>query len=601
MAIFYTDSASFENITVTQNLTVLGTSSATFTENLIVDSNTIKLGNSQVLRYAGIEFVDSGSNPITSASILFDSTNNQMIYLHNGGVTSSVFLLGPETYNNQGNETYLTQNRLVKGTGIEHLADSNITDTGTLVSIVGPLSASGGITGSGFFGTASFANRSITASYASTASVAQKAVVGVVNSTGGGYLALVPIDTVDGTTQPVQYTADVNYNPDVTTLTVNGTIDTNGGNVLATNFTGTASRATSASFAVSASWAPGGQQGASFPYDGRTTPAVITGSLIVTGSTFTGAVTSTNVLDPTNPEALYVSASNINAAHIHGTLNDYIQLTVMNMSAGTNASADIVVEGDNGTEFGNFIDLGMNSSGYSAGQVGGPSDGYLYMTSSIGELHIGHAAPTSNANIRLFAGGPTSDSTTRMFISSSGQVGIGTIAPRVPLQVQGSISASSYTSSLNNAVGFFGTSSWAQTASIASTVTPGVSLTASIGSGSLFNVLEMSMAVSGTIAARAGNTVTLNLNESNYFAVSASGTGTVTWVLSNPPASGRVQSFVIEYTNGGVVTNSWFTNTRWPGGTAPTLTSGVNPDVLGFTSDDAGSNWRGVLLQRSSS
>jgi hypothetical protein len=43
--------------------------------------------------------------------------------------------MGPETFNNVGNEAYITQNRLTKGSGVEHLNDSNITDTGTKVSI----------------------------------------------------------------------------------------------------------------------------------------------------------------------------------------------------------------------------------------------------------------------------------------------------------------------------------------------------------------------------------------------------------------------------------------------------------------------------------
>ena len=315
MAIFYTDSASFENITVAQNLTVLGTSSVAYATELNVGNNIIKLGNNQLLRYAGLDFVDSGSTPITSASLYFDSTKNEMVYLHNGGVTSSVLLLGPETYNDFGNEIYLTQNRLPKGTGIEHLVDSNITDTGTLVSIVGPLSASGGITGSGFRGTASFA---VSASWAPSS-------------------------------------------PSVS-----------------------ASYAETASFAISASWAPGGQQGAAFPYDGSTVPAVITGSAIVSGSMLLGNVKDTSVLDPTAPESLYISSSNINAAHIHGNLNDYIQVTLMNDNSGTNASADFVAEADNATEFGNFIDMGINSSGYAGGQIGGPGDGYVYITSSVG-------------------------------------------------------------------------------------------------------------------------------------------------------------------------------------------------------------------------
>jgi hypothetical protein len=101
------------------------------------------------------------------------------------------------------------------------------------------------------------------------------------------------------------------------------------------------------------------------------------------------------------------------------------------------------------------------------------------------------------------------------------------------------------------------------------------------------------------ITATAGATTTLALGSDNYFAATASGTGTVTWALSGVAASGLCQSFVLEYTNGGTVTNSWFSGIKWPAGTAPTLTSsGV--DLLGFITDDGGTNWRGVLLQRAS-
>jgi len=43
--------------------------------------------------------------------------------------------MGPETYDNIGNETYLTNNRILKGTGNEHVADSNISDNGSVVVI----------------------------------------------------------------------------------------------------------------------------------------------------------------------------------------------------------------------------------------------------------------------------------------------------------------------------------------------------------------------------------------------------------------------------------------------------------------------------------
>jgi hypothetical protein len=56
--------------------------------------------------------------------------------------------MGPETYDNLGNETYLTNNRLPKGTGKEHLVDSNISDDGTKVTITNGLDVTGALSAS---------------------------------------------------------------------------------------------------------------------------------------------------------------------------------------------------------------------------------------------------------------------------------------------------------------------------------------------------------------------------------------------------------------------------------------------------------------------
>jgi hypothetical protein len=82
----------------------------------------------------------------------------------------------------------------------------------------------------------------------------------------------------------------------------------------------------------------------------------------------------------------------------------------------------------------------------------------------------------------------------------------------------------------------------------------------------------------------------------NYFTRTVS--GAASWSFSNIPAS-RAYSFILELTNGGTGTQTWFTNTRWAGGTAPTLTS-AGVDLLGFITDDGGSNWRGVLISKDS-
>ena len=71
-------------------------------------------------------------------------------------------------------------------------------------------------------------------------------------------------------------------------------------------------------------------------------------------------------------------------------------------------------------------------------------------------------------------------------------------------------------------------------------------------------------------------------------------TGNMTWTASNVPSS-RFYSFVLELTNAGSATISWFTGTKWAGGTAPTLSvSGV--DILAFYTEDGGTTWRGLVL-----
>ena len=132
------------SLTITENLTVLGSSSISY-----VSQSTLNIGTNLItvnaqnpsVRFGGLAVIDSGSVPQVSGSWLFDSIQNRWIMIHQqtaGVVTSSIAIMGPETYNNLGSETQITQNRLVKGVAGasgEHIGDSNISDTGTVVSI----------------------------------------------------------------------------------------------------------------------------------------------------------------------------------------------------------------------------------------------------------------------------------------------------------------------------------------------------------------------------------------------------------------------------------------------------------------------------------
>jgi hypothetical protein len=87
-------------------------------------------------------------------------------------------------------------------------------------------------------------------------------------------------------------------------------------------------------------------------------------------------------------------------------------------------------------------------------------------------------------------------------------------------------------------------------------------------------------------------TVTIDL-ASGHFVV-ATLTGAITSLTFSGHSSTNASGFVLELTNGGAYSITWPLSVKWPGGTAPTLTSsGV--DVLAFVTDDDGTTWRGVV------
>lgn len=85
----------------------------------------------------------------------------------------------------------------------------------------------------------------------------------------------------------------------------------------------------------------------------------------------------------------------------------------------------------------------------------------------------------------------------------------------------------------------------------------------------------------------------LNLNSGNYFQKTIS--GATTFTVTNVPANGRATSIILDITNGGSAAITWWTGVKWPGGTAPTLTTSGR-DALGFYTFDGGTTWTGLLL-----
>jgi len=124
-----------------------------------------------------------------------------------------------------------------------------------------------------------------------------------------------------------------------------------------------------------------------------------------TGNAFSGTVNGKvgiNVFsfDATNPESLLVSGSNINTIVGTTNINNYAQLNIKNLNSGNAASADVVATNDSGTESGNFVDLGINSSTF-AGTIGTANEAYLYHTGS--NFLIGNTTRGA-ASLKLFSG-----------------------------------------------------------------------------------------------------------------------------------------------------------------------------------------------------
>jgi hypothetical protein len=131
------------------------------------------------------------------------------------------------------------------------------------------------------------------------------------------------------------------------------------------------------------------------------------------------------------------------AVYAIGDYNNYLEINVQNLNNGNLASSDIVATADNGDSLSVYVDMGINSGGYSNGAsniLNGPNVAYLYAHGR--DFKIGNGSP--NRNLVFFTnpsggtlGTNTANGLERMRISQNGNVGIGTSTPAHLLHVAG--------------------------------------------------------------------------------------------------------------------------------------------------------------------
>lgn len=158
----------------------------------------------------------------------------------------------------------------------------------------------------------------------------------------------------------------------------------------------------------------------------------------------------------------------------------------------------------------------------------------------------------------------------QLYKAADGNVGIGTSSPSAKLEVVGNVVSGNISTARVTATG-----------------------NAIVGGNLVLNgnVANARLDVNGSIAVNIVSVPALDIDcsQGTFFTKTVSGASTFTF--SNVPQT-RAYSFVLEltFTSGTV---GWPASVQWPGGTAPTLTTG-KIHLLIFVTDNGGTTWLGA-------
>ena len=235
---------------ISQDLVVAGSSSIqnVSSSNVVIGSAYVTLNSfSPASRFAGLKVYDSGSNAGT-ASIVWDSLNNKVLYQHPSGAdtyNSAWLISGPANAGALGSETGLTINKLQKATDDDHIGDSQIIDDGTTVSIAGNLDLTGSLKAPQLTAIATITGSLITSQSAATTSVANlNAASSSYETKGRGIVSgssqipsILPAGVVSGSSQ-IDATATTNFATGIKTQLNSNTVVSGSSQVALASTTG---------------------------------------------------------------------------------------------------------------------------------------------------------------------------------------------------------------------------------------------------------------------------------------------------------------------------------------------------------------------------
>lgn len=329
------------------------------------------------------------------------------------------------------------------------------------------------------------------------------------------------------------------------------------------------------------------------------TTAIGIGSTLTTSSTLPYPVTISAPGSTPTPSLSYCIAD------ISSNQNGYSQFNLRNTNTGYNASGDLVITTDNGTDTTNFIDLGINNTGFntSTWTVNGALDGYLYSSNT--NFSVGVAF--TNRYLSFFAGG-TLAANEKMRMTDTG-VGIGTTNTSNTLQVgtaitmygsTGIISATKYYGDGSNLSGIDATRIVSGLSSV--TVASSSTISAYVNGSNIFNVTGTGVTMTSgkrldvssysenvNFLGSVSGTTALDVGTYSVFVADISGSTSVTFTLTGA-VSGRLSSatLILRFSGSATRSVSLAFNPKYVGGSGPTYSATAVTDIISFFTADAG-------------